>query len=64
MKELNSNKLRMLRKSFKYLIVALVNFTILIVLLALWTDKFELLFNDLVRPKEFLKIIGFSERSQ
>ena len=50
----------MLRKSLKYLVVATVNLIVLTVLLALWTDKLELLFNDFVRPREFLKIIGFS----
>ena len=29
-------------------------------MLAIWTDKFELEFNDLVRPIEFLKLIGIS----
>jgi lipid-A-disaccharide synthase-like uncharacterized protein len=29
-------------------------------LLAFWTDKLELTFNDLVRPLEFLKILGFT----
>ena len=50
----------MLKKSFKYLIVVTVNLLILTGLLALWTDKLELTFNDWVRPREFLKIIGFS----
>jgi len=50
----------MLKKSSKYLIIALLNLTVLTILLALWTDRLELLFNDWVRPIEFLKIIGFS----
>ncbi|WP_205319211.1 hypothetical protein [Runella rosea] len=29
-------------------------------LLAIWTDKLELTFNELVRPFEFLKILGFT----
>src|SRR5688500_4509780 len=50
----------MLKKSLKYLIVAIVNLIFLTVLLALWTDKLELTFNERVRPREFLKIMGFS----
>jgi hypothetical protein len=50
----------MLKKSLKYLIVVTANLIILTVLLALWTDKLELTFNDWVRPREFLKIVGFS----
>lgn len=50
----------MLKKTFKYLIVATVNLILLIVLLAFWTDKLELIFNDFVRPLEFLKILGFT----
>ena len=50
----------MLKKSFKYLIIATVNLTILTTLLAFWTDKLELTFNSLVRPIEFLKILGFT----
>ncbi|MEO8150712.1 MAG: hypothetical protein ABI723_23975 [Bacteroidia bacterium] len=50
----------MRKKSFKYLTIAAINLTILTGLLALWTDKLELTFHDLVRPIEFLKIIGFS----
>lgn len=50
----------MFKKSLKYLIVATVNLILLTVLLALWTDNLELTFNDWVRPREFLKIIGFS----
>ncbi len=50
----------MLKKSLKYLIVVTANLIILTVLLALWTDKLELTFNDWVRPREFLKIAGIS----
>jgi hypothetical protein len=50
----------MIKNSFKYLIIIFVNLSILTILLAIWTDKFELEFNDLVRPIEFLKLIGIS----
>ena len=50
----------MLKKSFKYLIISTVNLIVLTTLLAIWTDKLELTFNELVRPFEFLKILGFS----
>ena len=50
----------MLKKSLKYLIIVTVNIILLTVLLALWTDKLELTFNDWVRPREFLKIVGLS----
>ena len=50
----------MLKKSLKYLIIVTVNLILLTVLLALWTDKLELTFNDWIRPREFLKIVGFS----
>ena len=50
----------MLKQSLKYLAIAFVNLAILTILLALWTDHLELLYNDWVRPLEFLKIIGFS----
>jgi hypothetical protein len=53
----------MLKKSFKYLIIATVNLTVLTALLAFWTDKLELIFNDFVRPLEFLKILGFTSVS-
>lgn len=50
----------MFKKSLKYLIVATVNLIFLTVLLAFWTDNLELTFNEWVRPREFLKVIGFS----
>jgi hypothetical protein len=50
----------MFKKSLKYIIVVTVNLILLTVLLALWTDELELIFNDWVRPREFLKILGFS----
>ena len=53
----------MLKKSFKYLIIATVNLIVLTALLAFWTDRLELTFNDLVRPLEFLKILVFTALS-
>jgi hypothetical protein len=50
----------MLKRSFKYLIIALLNLTALTLLLALWTDRLELVFHDWVRPIEFLKIVVFT----
>lgn len=50
----------MLKKSLKYFLVALINLTILTAFLAFWTDELEFTFHDLVRPVEFLKIIGFT----
>nr|WP_321237494.1 hypothetical protein [uncultured Psychroserpens sp.] len=42
------------------MILVLINLIILTGLLAYWTDFVELTFNSLVRPIEFLKIIGFT----
>lgn len=50
----------MLKKTVNYLIIVIVNIIVLTALLALWTDKLELLFNEWVRPREFIKIIAFS----
>lgn len=50
----------MIQKSIKYLVIVLINLIILTGLLAYWTDFVELTFNSLVRPIEFLKIIGFT----
>ena len=50
----------MIKKSLKYLAIIFVNMFVLTILLAIWTDKFELEFNDLVRTIEFLKLIGIS----
>jgi len=50
----------MIKKSLKYLVIVFVNFIFLTILLTVWTDQFELYFNDLVRPIEFLKLIGIS----
>jgi hypothetical protein len=50
----------MIRKSFKYLLIAFVNAIILTLLLALWTDELELKLNEGVRFFGFLKIIGFT----
>ena len=49
-----------MKRALKYLIIVIINLIILSVLLAIWTDSFELTFNGLVRPIEFLKVIGFS----
>lgn len=50
----------MIQKLLKYLVIIFINLIILTALLAIWTDKFELEFNDYVRPIEFLKLIGIS----
>lgn len=50
----------MLKRSSKYFIVAFINLTVLTLLLALWTDRLELLLDGWVRPIEFLKIVAFS----
>lgn len=50
----------MLKKSKKYLIISAVNLIILTLLLLLWTDRFELFFNQFIRPFEFLKLIGIT----
>jgi uncharacterized integral membrane protein len=50
----------MIKKSYKYLLVAAINLIVLTVLLAFWTDDFELAFNTWVRPLEFLRILGFT----
>jgi len=49
-----------LKKSLKYLIIIFVNSILLTIFLAIWTDELELQFNDLVRPIEFLKLIGIT----
>lgn len=48
----------MFKRSIKYLIVATVNLLALSILLVFWTDKLERMFNDSVRPSEFLKILA------
>jgi hypothetical protein len=48
----------MLKKSLKYFAIAFANMVVLTVMLALWTDQITVTFHDLVRPIEFLKIIG------
>jgi hypothetical protein len=53
----------MIKKSLKYLTIASVNLIVLTILLALWTDDLELTFNDLVRPAEFLIILGVTALS-
>ncbi|WP_299157083.1 hypothetical protein [uncultured Christiangramia sp.] len=50
----------MIRKSIKYIIIALINLIILSVLLWFWTDFIEITFNNWVRPIEFLKLIGIT----
>jgi hypothetical protein len=50
----------LLKRSLRYFFIALLNLTALTILLALWTDRLELLINDGVRPFEFLKIIVFT----
>jgi len=50
----------MISKSLKYLAIAIANLTVLIGLLALWTDRLELIFSDAIRPRELLKILGFT----
>jgi len=50
----------MIKRSLKYIAIAVVNLIVLTVLLVCWTDKFQLIFDDLVRPVEFLKIMGFT----
>jgi hypothetical protein len=49
-----------MKKYLKYLMIAFVNVIILTTFLALWTDRLELIFNDWVRPREFVKILGFT----
>ncbi|CAN5578375.1 hypothetical protein BH11BAC5_BH11BAC5_28510 [soil metagenome] len=50
----------MLKKSYKYLVIAIVNLTVLTILLAIWTDELELRFNDSATLIEIIKIIGFT----
>ena len=49
----------MIKNSLKYFAIVTVNLMLLTFLLVLWTDRLELKLNSLVRPTEFLKIIGF-----
>jgi hypothetical protein len=46
--------------SLKYVGVAAANVVLLTGMLALWTDPLELTFHELVRPVEFLKVLGVS----
>jgi hypothetical protein len=50
----------MLKKSVKYLFIAIINLIVLTGLLVLWADNLELIFDDWIRPIEFLKIFGFT----
>ena len=49
-----------MKRAFKYLLIVALNLSILTFMLAIWTDSFEMTFNDLVRPIEFLKLLGIS----
>ena len=49
-----------MKQVFKYLTIIALNQLILTGMLAFWTDSVELTYNDLVRPIEFLKILGIS----
>jgi len=49
-----------MKRSLKYILVILVNFTVLWGLSKLWIDPFELAFNEGVEFYEIAKIIGFS----
>jgi hypothetical protein len=56
-------RFQMLRDFIKFLSIALINLLVLTVLLLLWTDEFELAFNEGVRAVEFLKTLGFTVAS-
>jgi hypothetical protein len=49
-----------MKRAIKYLLIILINLIALTILLAIWTDSFELTYHNWVRPLEFLKIIGFT----
>lgn len=48
-----------MKGALKYYIISIVNLIVLTALHAIWTDRFELIFNN-VRPFEFIKIIGIT----
>lgn len=48
------------KKSLKYILIAFINATILTVLLAIWTDKLDLMFNQYDRIIGLLKVFGLS----
>jgi hypothetical protein len=50
----------MIKSSLKYLIPACINICLLTVLLCLWTDRLELIFNAGVRTWGFIEIVGFT----
>lgn len=52
-----------IKKSIKYILIAIINAAILTALLAIWTDKLELTFNQYARFLGFLKIIGLTAAS-
>ena len=49
-----------MKRSFKYLLIALVNLLVLIVMLALWADALLLTFNSVTVLWELLRILGFT----
>lgn len=49
-----------MKRSLKYFLIVFINLAALTILLALWTDRLELLINDGVRVIEFLKIVIFT----
>ena len=50
----------MMKKSIKYLLIASVNFAILIWMMSIWTDKLAILFYPDLKLVEFLKILGLA----
>lgn len=53
----------MIRKSIKYFLIVFANLAILILLLVIWTDKLEMLYNSSVVFIELLKILGVTTLS-
>lgn len=49
-----------MRKSVKYYLIAIANLAILTLLLTVWTDKLEMMYNSSVLFIEFFKIIGIT----
>jgi hypothetical protein len=54
------DKIKLIQKLFKYLIITGINLILLTALLAIWTDYIELTINPFVLSSEFLKIIGLT----
>jgi len=50
----------MIKKSIKYVLIALANLVILTWLLSVWTDKLAMFFYSAVWENEFLKILGLT----